>query len=139
MNPKRLLLDTCAVFWITEDEPLSREATVAINVASAEGVPIAISPITGWERANLMNKGKLTSPRTAKEWFDEFTARPEIEVTPLNADILISSAGLPEPLHRDPADRIIIATARAFDLTVVTRDRLILDYATKGHVRALPC
>ena len=57
----------------------------------------------------------------------------------LTADILIDSSLLPGEIHGDPADRIIIATARALDLTVVTRDRHILDYAARGHVRALAC
>jgi PIN domain nuclease of toxin-antitoxin system len=46
---------------------------------------------------------------------------------------------LPGPVHGDPADRILIATARALDLTIVTRDSAILDYSARGHVRALPC
>ena len=87
----------------------------------------------------LSSKDKLTSPLSPKAWFDRLASRPEIEVVPLTSDILIDSCFLPGPVHGDPADRILIATARALDLTIVTRDSAILDYSARGHVRALPC
>jgi PIN domain nuclease of toxin-antitoxin system len=71
--------------------------------------------------------------------FQAFLRLPGVQAQQLTPDILIESSLLPGQLHGDPADRIIIATARALDLTVVTRDRHILDYADKGHVRALAC
>ena len=134
-----LLLDTCAAIWITEDEQISPQATVEINRAAAEGRSVYVGLYTAWERAMLSAKHKLTSPLSPKLWFERFTSRPEVEVVPLTSDILIDSCFLPGDLHGDPADRILIATARALDLTIVTRDRLILEYAGKGHVRALAC
>ena len=134
-----LLLDTCAAIWITEGEAISPEATLEINRAAAESRPVYLGIYTARERAMLSSKHKLTSPLTPKIWFDRLASRPEVEVVPLTSDILIESSFLPGTIHRDPADRIIIATARALDLTIITRDRLILDYAAKGHVRALPC
>ena len=66
-------------------------------------------------------------------------ALPAMALEPTTPAIFVDSSFLPGPIHRDPADRIIVATARALDLTVVTSDRLILDYAARGHVRALAC
>jgi PIN domain nuclease of toxin-antitoxin system len=51
----------------------------------------------------------------------------------------VSCHQLPGRLHDDPIDRILVATARREGLTLITRDRAILDYAAQGHVRALPC
>jgi PIN domain nuclease of toxin-antitoxin system len=59
--------------------------------------------------------------------------------TALDIDILANSCALPGQPPNDPADRIIIATARESDMTIVTRDHLILDYARAGHVRAMAC
>jgi PIN domain nuclease of toxin-antitoxin system len=135
----RLLLDTCAAIWITEGEKLSPEVMLEIDRAAAEGRPVYLGLYTAWERAMLSAKGKLTSPLTPKDWFDRFAARPGVEVIPLTSDILINSCFLPGDIHRDPADRILIAMARALDLTLVTRDRDILAYSALGHVRTLRC
>lgn len=134
-----LLLDTCAAIWISEGQSISPDATREINRAAAEGRPVYLSLYTAWERAMLSAKRKLTSPLTPKAWFDQFASRAEITVVPLSSDILIESCYLPGELHGDPADRILIASARALDLTLVTRDRDILAYSAKGHVRAIAC
>jgi PIN domain nuclease of toxin-antitoxin system len=134
-----LLLDTCAAIWITEGAKISPRATLEISRAAAEGRPVYLGLFTAWERAMLSAKHKLTSPLTPKAWFDRLASRPEIEVVPISSDILIDSCLLPGEIHRDPADRILVATARALDLTIVTRDRDILAYSARGHVRTLEC
>lgn len=135
----KLLLDTCAAIWISEDEQLSPKATLEINRAAFERRPVYLSLYTAWERAMLSTKDRLSSPLSPKAWFEQFTSRPEIEVVPLTSDILIESCFLPGSPHSDPADRIVMATARALDLTIVTRDRDILAYSAQGHVRAIRC
>jgi PIN domain nuclease of toxin-antitoxin system len=135
----KLLLDTCAAIWITEDQRISPEATMEMNRAAAESRPVYLGVYTAWERAMLSAKHRLTSPLSPKVWFDRLASRPEIEVIPLTSDILIDACFLPGEVQGDPADRILIATARALDLTIVTRDRHILAYSERGHVRALPC
>ena len=87
----------------------------------------------------LVAKDRLRSPLPPKVWFDRILTTGGLKLAPLTPDILADASFLPEPLHRDPADRIIIATARSLDLTIVTRDVLILDYAGLGHVRAIAC
>ena len=135
----QFLLDTCAAIWTVEGSRLEPAAVAAIDRATAEGEPILLSPITAWERALLMAKGKLASPISALEWFEGLVSRPEVEIAPLTPRILTDAWFLPEPLHRDPADRILVATARALRLTIITRDSAILAYADRGHVRALEC
>lgn len=134
-----LLLDTCAAIWITENEDLSDAAVEALDAAFSAAAPAYISPITAWERALLSAHGKLASPVQPLTWFERLVRDSRLALAPLTPTILVESCFLPAPVHRDPADRILIATARALDLTIVTRDRLILDYAAKGHVRALAC
>ena len=134
-----LLLDTCAAIWITENEGLSEEAVDAMDDAHAAGLPVFVSPITAWERGLLSAVGRLRSPLQPLAWFERLIRDSKLTIAPLTPSILIDSSFLPSPLHRDPADRILIATARALDLTLITRDRPILAYSDKGHVRALAC
>lgn len=136
---RHYLLDTCAAIWISEGSRLEAKAIETIDHAAAAGEAILLSPITAWERGLLMARGKLTSPISAIDWFEGFADRPEIEMAPLTPRILTDAWFLPEPLHRDPADRIIVATARALRLTIITRDSEILGYSERGHVRALRC
>lgn len=124
---------------MSEGEKLRPSAADALNAAFEGGTDIGISPISAWERGILSAKGRLASPLSPYKWFAEVLATPGVELIPLTPDILIDSSFLPGTLHGDPADRIIIATARAHDLTIVTRDRHILRYGEEGHVRVLEC
>ncbi len=134
-----LLLDTCAAIWLSQQSRMEPEAVAAIDEASDDGRPIRLSLITSWELGLLAKSGRAAMAQTPAAIFRAFLRLPGVVLEDLTADILIDSSLLPTPIHGDPADRIIIATARALDLTIVTRDRLILDYAADGHVRALAC
>ena len=138
-KPSDLLLDTCAAIWMAQGAFLEPEALGAIDRAGEEGRPIRLSLITAWELGVLAKSGRAAMAQSPAAIFRAFLQLPGIIQQDLTADILIDSSLLPTPVHGDPADRIIIATARALDLTIVTRDRLILDYAAHGHVRALAC
>lgn len=140
MTPARqLLLDTCAAIWITENAELSPAAIAAMDACYDSGEPVWISPITAWERGMLVAKGRLASPIPLLQWFNRLLSEAQLMLLPLGADVLIDASFLPGDLHGDPADRILIAAARAGDLTILTRDQKILTYAAKGHVRALAC
>jgi len=134
----RLLLDTCAVFYITEQK-LAGGALEALDEAFEEKVPVSVSAITAWEIGLLSARGRLPTTAPPLRFFEEFIALPGIRKEDLTPSILIESSFLPTPIHRDPADRMIVATARTLDLTIMTSDRLILEYASRGHVRALAC
>jgi len=139
MTTDRLLLDTCAVIWMATDAKISDRATAAINAAAGANVDVLVSPITAWELGLLSAKRRLPAAQGPTALFNDFLTRPAIGLERLTPAILIDSSFLPGDFHSDPVDRIIVATARAFDLTVVTRDSAILDYAKQGYVRALPC
>ncbi|MDQ2860017.1 MAG: PIN domain-containing protein [Pseudomonadota bacterium] len=65
--------------------------------------------------------------------------RPGTRAAPFTAEIAIAASLLPEPLHSDPADRLLIATAREMNLPILTRDRKIIDYADAGRVAIIVC
>lgn len=134
-----LLLDTCALIWMGKDEELSDEAVAAIDAASDRSEDVAISPISAWEIGMLASKGRFASPLTPQTWFDRFTTGAGFRLSQLSPQVLIASSFLPGSPPSDPIDRIIIATARSEDLTLVTRDRAILDYGKAGHVKVIRC
>lgn len=129
-----LLLDTCAVLWIANGAELSSDARDLIQECD-----IRISSISVWEIANLVRKNRVSLAMRPAAWFRETKSRMGAELSDLDIDILADSCALPGQPPNDPADRIIIATARETDMTIMTRDRLILDYARAGHVRAIAC
>lgn len=135
----RLLLDTCAIIWIALNEPIKAEARAAMNAVADADEKVRVSPISAWELGLLCARGRLAAARSPMAIFGDVIATAAVRVEALSPEVLIDASFLPGTLHRDPADRILIATARAFDLTLVTRDEMILDYARQGHVRALAC
>ena len=122
------LLDTHAwLWWVTEDRRLSRPARRAIDKAQATDV-LWLSLISVWEVAKKVEKRHLVLDRPLDDWFDLATTRPGLHLAELTRPILTESCRLPPPFHGDPADQIIVATARDRDAVVVTKDRLIRDY-----------
>ncbi len=122
-------------------DPVSPEARQALSAAEARGT-VLVSPITAWEIGLLARPGRrgetLFQP-DPKAWFARVLASPGFRPAPFDADIAIDSTRLPEPFHADPADRLLVATARHLNARFVTRDRAILDYAALGHVDAVAC
>jgi PIN domain nuclease of toxin-antitoxin system len=110
-----------------------------LGKARSAGATIALSPITAWEIGLLNSRGRLPMLMEPAIWFRTFAAQPWLTLAALTPDILIQSSFLPGQPPRDPADRIIAATARALGYRVVTRDRVLLDYAAAGHLEAIPC
>ncbi len=103
-----------------------------------------VSAASAWEVGLLsrVRSARGTLPDFSpdpKAWFARFLTSTGVEQIPLTADIAIETSLLPGDLHGDPADRMIIATARHYDLAVVTRDRRILAYAEAGFIAAVPC
>ena len=113
-----LLLDTCALLWLASgDRALSAKARSLI-----ENAPVVyVSPVTAWEIAVKVSKGKIQLPISPREWFDSVVEMYGIDVLKLSADDMLKSAELPW-LHKDPADRFIIATALKNGFMVVTAD-----------------
>jgi PIN domain nuclease of toxin-antitoxin system len=134
-----LLLDTCAVIWIAENQKLAPAAVEALNDANDVGVVIYISPITAWEIGMLASRDRVKLLINPQRWFARLFEADGVKLSEMSPDVLIAASFLPGTPPRDPADRIIIATARDRGCTLITRDRLLLDYAEQGHVSVLAC
>ncbi|MCY4197693.1 MAG: type II toxin-antitoxin system VapC family toxin [Rhodobacteraceae bacterium] len=133
------LFDTCALLWVGWNDPLSEEAIVALDTAAQRHRPVYVSLITAWELGHLVSKNRLRLPISPARWFRRAIKSGGLTDAELSVEILADSCLLPGSPPRDPADRMIIATARHLDLTIITRDRLILAYSEEGHVRSLAC
>jgi PIN domain nuclease of toxin-antitoxin system len=138
VSPSPILLDTCAALW-TVDDAISQAASDALTEAHRADQPTYVSPITAWEVGLLASRGRFSSALTPLNWFNRLLALPNVHLSDMPPDALFASSFLPGSPPRDPADRVIVATAREFGFTVMTRDRTILEYAKDGHVFALPC
>jgi PIN domain nuclease of toxin-antitoxin system len=129
-----LLLDTCAVLWLARGEDLAAEARTAIVNQT-----VHVSPISAWEIANLVRKSRIALTMPVATWFRQTVGKMDATVPPLTVGILTDSCDLPGSPPSDPADRIMIATARETDMILVTRDDKILNYSRAGHLRTLVC
>lgn len=134
-----ILLDTCAVIWIAQGEPLARTVLDSLDEAAASGAAIYISPITAWEVGLLVSRDRLKLLITPQRWFERLFEAPNVRLADMTPDLLIAASFLPGKPPRDPADRIIAATARDHGCTLVTRDRALLSYGEQGHISVLAC
>lgn len=132
------LLDTCAALWIVSNE-IRQDAADALSASRDSGLATFVSPITAWEIGNLARKGRFKSSYTPQRWFETLMSVPDTKLALLTAEVLMESALLPGNIHKDPADRIIAATAREYGYTVMTRDKALLDYGSEGHLSVLEC
>ena len=136
MSP--LLLDTHTAIWVSRGE-LSASAAEKLHEAARMGVATYVSPITAWEVGLLVSHNRLSLGTTPQRWFARILATPNVHLTELSPELLIASSFLPGKPPRDPADRILLATARDLGATLVTRDRAILAYGESGQVSTLAC
>jgi PIN domain nuclease of toxin-antitoxin system len=135
------LVDTCALIWLVNSDDKANFGAVesTLNMAYNSGTPVYMSPISAWEIAMLAAKGRLPIAMSPRAWIDQLITRSGLLWVQMPVEVLLASNALPADPHGDPADRIIIATAREYGMRIVTRDQKILDYAEKGHVMALAC
>ncbi len=134
---RRLLLDTWAALLLLAGE-LSLAAAAMMNDARLPG-GVGISPITAWEVSLLVARGRLALTLSVRTRFARLVALEGARWLDLSSDILIAANELPGDLHRDPADRILAATARSIGYALITRDWPLLAYAEAGHLHAIPC
>ena len=136
-DPDLLLLDTHVWLWLVAgSSELSIEARNMIDRAVAGG-SLRIAAISLREIALLASRGRIVLGKSIGLWLEEALADPDPVIDPLGPQIAIESHALPNAFHRDPADRLIVATARVTNATLMTCDRRILDYAARGHLSAI--
>lgn len=138
MSRAPILLDTCAAIWAAEAQGLSPRAQEIIEEADRNGVPLFVSPITAWEMGMLVAKGRVALLAPPLKWFSGLL-EAGVQLADLSPSILVDASFLPQSRLRDPADRVIAATARAMGCRIMTRDRPLLEYAAAGHIQAISC
>ena len=131
-----LLLDTHCWIWLQSGQldQLTRATAERIRSAAEAGL-LRISVISVWEIALLEAKGRVRINMDCLEWVREALKTPGLSLVPLTPEIAVDSTRLPGELHGDPADRILLATARNIGARLLTRDQALLEYGRSGHAK----
>ena len=134
-----LLLDTHVWVWLlNRDAGLAcSPALDAIQAAAARGA-VRVSVISVWEVGMLQAKGRIRFAQTCEEWVRRGLTAPGISCAALTPEIALASTRLPDSFHGDPADRLLVATARLLAATLVSGDGRIRAYGARGHVAVMP-
>jgi PIN domain nuclease of toxin-antitoxin system len=132
-----LVLDTHVLVWLVAGDERLRPAARQHIESGAAAQQLWVSAITPWEIGMLVAKGRLALDRDVMEWVQAALALPGIRLAPLDAAVAVASTRLPGELHADPADRLIVATARHLGATLITADAALLGYGGLGHVQVL--
>ena len=137
-----VLLDTCAAIWLANGDALPGPVLAAI-VAAALSAGVFVSPVSAWE-VGMLSKPRASRPGLQflpdpKAWFARLMAGPGIREAALTPEIAVDASYLPGDLHSDPADRLLVATARHLGIPLVTRDAKLIAYAERGFLRVLAC
>lgn len=128
-----IVLDTHIwVWWVHNSPELTNRHREIIQ--DHEGQGLGISVISCWEVAKLVQLKRLTLNYPIDEWLDTALNYPGVNLLALTPKIVVESTQLPDDFHRDPADQIIVATARVYDCPLLTVDDKILNYP---HVKLL--
>jgi len=133
----RTLLDTHVLVWLLSDSSRISGKVYSRIEKAADKDDLYVSAITPWEIAMLVAKGRLRLSRDVAEWLAAALGLPGVHLAPLSPGIAVESTRLPGEVHPDPADRILLATARNLNATLVTADERLLDYAERGFVRCI--
>ena len=129
-----IVVDTHIWIWWVHGDP-ALPASIRSRLDAAEQSGVAISAISCWEVAKLVERGRLVLPCPVADWLRQALAYPGVRLVELSPRICVESAQLPGNFHRDPADQIIVATARELDAPLATVDSRILQYP---HVKIAP-
>ena len=121
-----IVLDTHIwVWWVQQDSRLTEDHRHWLQTYQSSG--LGVSLYSCWEVAKLVEYGRLVLPKPLEDWFASALAYPGICLLDLTLPILIESTRL-QGFHKDPADQIIVATARCLDVPILTADTKILGY-----------
>ncbi len=128
-----IIIDTHIwIWWVHGDEKLSKSQFDAIQADASDG--IGVSAISCWEIAKLVERKRLELPVPLENWFEQALSYPGVRLLRLTPKIAIESTRLPGEFHRDPADQIIVASARVYDCSLVTSDERITNYP---HIKTI--
>jgi PIN domain nuclease of toxin-antitoxin system len=124
-----IVLDThVLIWWVSDPEKLSKKARQAIDNEKTNGT-IVISSISVWEIYLLVAKERIRLTMETDKWIEKITSLPYIQFIPVDNSIAAKSVLLPREFHNDPADRMIVATAREKGVVLITADERIKNYS----------
>lgn len=126
-----IVLDTHVWIWWIHDDP-QLPLALKQQLTEHKAVGLGVSAISCWEVAKLVERGRLILPEPLDDWIVNALIPSWIQLLPLTPEIAIESTRLPQPFHKDPADQVIVATARVLGCPLATCDAAILSYP---HVR----
>jgi PIN domain nuclease of toxin-antitoxin system len=132
-----LLLDTHVWLWYAEGVTERLRATSVRKLDAARADGLVVSAISVWEIGVLSAKGRIQLSVPLRGWIERALRAPGIRFAPLDAAAAAESTLLPGQPRGDPADRMLIATARTQNIPIATRDADILEYGKLGFVRTV--
>ena len=133
-----IVLDTHVWIWLmTGAKELENSPCLPVIDRAVSYSGIKVSPISVWEMGMLEAKGKIKLRLGCLEWVKKALEAPGISMAPITPEIAIESSRLPGRFHGDPADRLIVSTTRILKAALVTRDKNIVSYGKKKHLRVI--
>jgi PIN domain nuclease of toxin-antitoxin system len=129
-----LLIDTHYWIWLLAAQERLTPSSAKLIQDASDHRDLLLSAISVWEVAMLQSKARVQLHKPCQQWVDEALATPGLGLTPLSPAVAIESNYLPGDFHGDPADRIIVATARVLGARLLTSDGYIQAYGRQGHV-----
>lgn len=133
-----IVLDThTLIWWVCGSDQLSAAAAQAIERERSQArrsESVLVSSISAWEIGMLVQRNRLSLSMSAGDWLATVEQINGLRFVPVDRHLALASVNLPGEFHKDPADRLIVATARHFGATLMTADDKILRYP---HVRSL--
>ncbi len=133
-----LILDTHVWLWLVNgDEKILKSGFLPAIEDAANQNGIGVPAICTWEVAMLAAKERIVLEGNALDWMNHALSAPGVSLCPFTPEIAYESANLPGDFHGDPADRLIVASARILNSILVTFDGKILKYAANGYLNVL--
>ena len=130
-----IIIDTHIFLWLMEGSSELKNSEIELINKVVNHGQILIASISIWEVAMLQKLGKITLSMPIKDWVEQSLNQKGIVIATFDVAILIESVFLPGNFHKDPADRMIVATSRIKKIPLLTHDQRIIDYSDEGYLQ----
>ncbi|MGI9214219.1 MAG: type II toxin-antitoxin system VapC family toxin [Gammaproteobacteria bacterium] len=132
-----IIIDTHIFLWLMEGSSDLKESEIELINKVIHNGQILVPSISIWEIAMLQKLGKITLSMPIKYWIEQSLNQKGIVIAAFDTEILIESVFLPGNFHKDPADRMIVATSRIKKVPLLTHDQRIIDYSNEGYLQII--
>ena len=131
-----LLIDTHIWLWYAQGHTRITPSTLAAMESAIDTATLRISVMSIWEISLLEAAERIHLGLPVEAWIDNALALPGLKTIALETPIIVDAHRLPGLFHKDPVDRLLVASARHYEILLLTEDDKILQYARQGYVRA---